>query len=493
MASSDARPIPRKNVAYRVTFPIFDADGDLVPGAAGLDSEVSKDGGTFADCTNEATEIATNSGIYFLDLTSTEMNADTVAIIVKTSTSGAKTTPIILYPEEAGDVRVDVVQISGDTTAADNAESFFDGTGYAGTNNVIPTVSTVNALASGSITAAVVATGAIDADAIATDAVTEIQSGLATSANQTTILNRLGSFTGSGVNTVLGFFQALMRSDSTTPSDLGGTYDDATDSLQAIRDRGDAAWTTGTSLDAAGIRSAVGLASANLDTQLAAIESQTDDIGVAGAGLSAIPWNASWDAEVQSEVDDALVARGLDHLLNASVAGADIADNSIIAKLVSKSATADWDSYDNTSDSLEAISDGAGSGGLDAAGVRAAVGLASANLDTQLAAIDTNVDSILADTGTDGVVIATGGIVSTTFATSALNAIADAVLLRDWTSIISTVPARSMLNALRAIRNKWSIVLGVLTVTKEDDATTAWTANITTDSNAEGITGSDPT
>lgn len=36
-----------------------------------------------------------------------------------------------------------MTQISGDTTAADNAESFFDGTGYAGTNNVIPTVTTV--------------------------------------------------------------------------------------------------------------------------------------------------------------------------------------------------------------------------------------------------------------------------------------------------------------------------------------------------------------
>ncbi len=33
--------------------------------------------------------------------------------------------------------------ISGDSTAADNAESFFDGTGYAGTNNIIPTVTTV--------------------------------------------------------------------------------------------------------------------------------------------------------------------------------------------------------------------------------------------------------------------------------------------------------------------------------------------------------------
>lgn len=103
MASTDAKPIIKKNTAYRVTFPIYDADGDLVTGATGLDSEVSKDGGTFADCTNEATEIATSSGMYYLDLTSTEMNADTVALIVKTSSTGAKTSVLVFYPYEDGD------------------------------------------------------------------------------------------------------------------------------------------------------------------------------------------------------------------------------------------------------------------------------------------------------------------------------------------------------------------------------------------------------
>lgn len=102
MASGDATAFPVKNQAYRVTFPILDADGDLVTGATSPDSEVSKDGGTFADCTNEATEIATNSGVYYLDLTSTEMNADTVAIIVKSGTG--KTTTIVLYPGGANQV-----------------------------------------------------------------------------------------------------------------------------------------------------------------------------------------------------------------------------------------------------------------------------------------------------------------------------------------------------------------------------------------------------
>jgi len=118
MASTDAKPVAWKFTAYRVTFPILDADGDLVTGASGLDSEISKDGGTFADCTNEATEIATSSGIYYLDLTASEMNADTVVIIVKSSSG--KTTPIVLYPQAGGDIRVDMQTWLGqDMPAAD--------------------------------------------------------------------------------------------------------------------------------------------------------------------------------------------------------------------------------------------------------------------------------------------------------------------------------------------------------------------------------------
>lgn len=124
MASTDARPQPLKNTAFRVYFPIFDADGDLVSGAAGLDSEISKDGGTFADCTNEATEIASASGCYYLDLTSTEMNADAVAIIVKTSTTGAKTTVIVLYPAESTDIPVNVTGWNGTAVATPDTAGY---------------------------------------------------------------------------------------------------------------------------------------------------------------------------------------------------------------------------------------------------------------------------------------------------------------------------------------------------------------------------------
>lgn len=57
---------------------------------------------------------------------------------------------------------------------------------------------------------------------------------------------------------------------------------------------------------------------ATLAANLTDIEAQTDDIGAAGTGLTAVPWNAAWDAEVQSEVQDAIEANHLDHLLAVS-------------------------------------------------------------------------------------------------------------------------------------------------------------------------------
>jgi hypothetical protein len=151
MASTDARPIPIKNTAYRVTFPLIDAAGALVTAATSPDSEVSKDNGTFADCTNEATEVATSSGIYYLDLTSTEMNADSVTVIVKSADT--LTQVLVIYPQEAGDIKVDVQSISGDSTAADNLEAATDGTGYNIGNGSVVAASVTGAV--GSVTGAV--------------------------------------------------------------------------------------------------------------------------------------------------------------------------------------------------------------------------------------------------------------------------------------------------------------------------------------------------
>jgi hypothetical protein len=86
-------------------------------------------------------------------------------------------------------------------------------------------------------------------------------------------------------------------------------------------------------------------------------------------------------------------------------------------------------------------------------------------------------------------VAATFRIVAGDWPTAVENA--DALLKRDWTSVTGEA-ARSVLNALRAIRNKWTVSAGTWSVKKEDDTTEAWNASVSGDAAAEPIVGSDP-
>jgi len=129
MAASDAKPVPTKGVAYRLYFDVRKADGTLVTGWTGADTELSQDGGSFADATNEATEIGT-SGVGYVDLTASETNYDCVVVKTTLTNSGALPVVTYLYPAEAADIPVNATAISGDSTAADNLEAAADGTGY---------------------------------------------------------------------------------------------------------------------------------------------------------------------------------------------------------------------------------------------------------------------------------------------------------------------------------------------------------------------------
>lgn len=116
VSPNDAHPFPIYNARFRVIFPILDADGDLVTAASTPDSELSQDSGTFADATNEATELATSSGMYYLDLIATEMDTVSTTVIVKTGTAGAKTTPITLHPVRLPVLRTGTAQAGAGTT-----------------------------------------------------------------------------------------------------------------------------------------------------------------------------------------------------------------------------------------------------------------------------------------------------------------------------------------------------------------------------------------
>lgn len=150
-----------------------------------------KDG--VAAARNDATAIsetdATNCpGEYTVELDATDMNANTVVVTGKSSTSNIEIVPVKIVTEVGkiaalqadtddiqtrlpdalvgGNLKADVIAISGDTTAADNAELMFDGTGYAGGTTKLQTAVTS------------IATDAITADALKTDAITEIVLGL---------------------------------------------------------------------------------------------------------------------------------------------------------------------------------------------------------------------------------------------------------------------------------------------------------------------------
>ena len=143
-AAGDAHEYPVFGYHYRVTFPLLDEDGDLVTGGASdtPDSERSLDGATFADCTNEIAEIATSSGMYFLDLTGAEMAAKTVAGIVKVASSTTQTTPFVLYPRRLPVLETGTAQAgaNGSVTLAAGAsaeDDFYNGL-FVGITNDSP-------------------------------------------------------------------------------------------------------------------------------------------------------------------------------------------------------------------------------------------------------------------------------------------------------------------------------------------------------------------
>src|SRR3990167_8745562 len=197
--------------------------------------------------------------------------------------------------------------------------------------------------------------------------------------------------------------------------DTGTTLQAEVDGIQAdtedIQARLPAALTIDGNMKADTLRIGGTLQTANdVGADTDAILVDTAVIGAAGAGLTAVPWNASWDAEVQSEVDDALVAQRLDELVNADSDIDGLAPptvGSVVHELLSK--TAGSFTYDQTTDSLEAIRDketdietdtteiGAAGAGLTAIATQASVNLVDDFLDTEIAAILTDTGTTLDD------------------------------------------------------------------------------------------------
>ena len=137
-------------------FPLIDAgaadfESTPVTHASG-DSQISKDGGAFANTSNAFAH--EGNGIYSIVLTATEMQAAKIVVtLIDTATKLWEDQSIIIdtygnasaqhaFDLDTATQGVDVVSVSGDSTAADNLEADYDGTGYAKANSTIGTCTT---------------------------------------------------------------------------------------------------------------------------------------------------------------------------------------------------------------------------------------------------------------------------------------------------------------------------------------------------------------
>jgi cell division protein ZapA (FtsZ GTPase activity inhibitor) len=361
----------------------------------------------------------------FREITDSALSGDTVTVDAWGVTPSGTITYKIFGgpPAPATPPSVNVTQISGDSTAADNAEAFFDGTGYAGTNNVIPTVTT--------LTGHTAQTG--DAYArLGAPAGASVSADVAAIKTDTgNLVTRITSSLFSGITSMaqwLGLLAGKQTGNSTARTEIratgagSGTFDETTDSIEALRDRGDAAWATATgfsTLDAAGVRAAVGLASANLDTQLSAIVADTNELQTDWANggrldliLDARASQSSLDSTdgkvdsikaVTDKLDDTMEDDGgtyrfTTNALEQAPSGTGASAASIAAAMFTV------DTGETEGDAVpgsvvyEIVQNAGGGGGLDAAGVRAALGMAAADLDDQLDAIKSDTAATLADT-----------------------------------------------------------------------------------------------
>lgn len=309
MPAADARPVPRKNVAWRLYLAIRKNDGTLVTGWTGADTEVALDGGTYVDATNELTEIGT-SGTGFIDFTAAEMNADAVLIKATVTNSGALPLTLTVYPEEIGDYRSNVEQWGGTAVAtaivnaslekilgtavtegtagrlAARLSSFLDvatanltlnsanqtGDAYGIVNSGTHGNAALKALLDAiddfidtEVAAIKAKTDNLPASPANESTLNTISSKLgspvgasmsvdiaAVKADTNTIVTRITSTLFSGITSLKNWLGALAGKtpDTTTRAEInattaGANYNETTDSQEAIRDRGDAAWVTG--------------------------------------------------------------------------------------------------------------------------------------------------------------------------------------------------------------------------------------------------------
>lgn len=246
--------ILKRNVASQKIFvrAYNEVTGADVTGNAGnISAEISIDGAASAatnDTNPSEIDATDHPGLYAFDLTQAESNGNLIAVTPVSSTASVKITPVMISTRDETAIGTDK-KILISTDAQD-----LSGTLDVNTKSTSSGSITTATFASGAIDAAAIGSNAIDADAIASNAITaaKVATGAITSAK----------FAAGAINA------AAIAADALDADALAAT---------AIAE-------INTTVDAA----------------------ISDYFGSAGASLTGIPWNSAWDAEVESEVNDAL-------------------------------------------------------------------------------------------------------------------------------------------------------------------------------------------
>lgn len=227
---------------------VDDTDGKTAETALTLsqaDIKLSKNGQTLAQKNDITTAVHDANGYYNCELDATDTNTEGNMVLIVHETGAL---PVrhefnilsqaaydsMFAAKDTGYMDINVKAISEDTTAADNAELAFDGTGYGFTGCTIPTVTTLtgHTAQTGDNYTRIGATGSGLTSLAQASVCTNTRLAELDAANIPADVDAILIDTGTTLDTKLNDIQ-------------GGTFSSATDSLEAIRDRGDAAWTTG--------------------------------------------------------------------------------------------------------------------------------------------------------------------------------------------------------------------------------------------------------
>lgn len=199
----------------------------------------------------------------------------------------------------------------------------------------------------------------------------------------------------------------------------------------------------------------------HLNSVIDTIYTVVDSLGFNGSSMSSIPWNAAWDAEVQSEVADGLAAFWTSPATLVDLIWDEATSGHATAGTTGKALT------DALADTNELQTDWANGG----------------RLGLILDAIAANVVLVLDDTGTAGVVLSA----------ATCNKIADHVRRRTQANVeaSSDGDALSLLSEYGFIQQaqESSASGSTLTVKRTDGTTTLGTRTLATDAAADPVTG----